>query len=114
MTESPHASDASAASPSRTESSRDGGHSGLWIIAALVLLLLILHQDNWFWTDGRLVFGVIPVGLFWHACLSIGASFTWFLATRIAWPIEPEFEVTTSPRNDAAAVNAPEEKEGEK
>mgnify|MGYP003119808574 FL=1 len=56
------------------------------------MLLLILHQDNWFWTDGRLVFGFIPIGLFWHACLSIAASFTWFLTTKIAWPIEPEFE----------------------
>ncbi|MFG0254002.1 MAG: DUF3311 domain-containing protein [Rhodopirellula sp. JB053] len=114
MTESPHASDASVASPSRTESSRDGGHSGPWIIAGLVLLLLVLHQDNWFWTDGRLVFGVIPVGLFWHACLSIGASFTWFLTTRIAWPIEPDFEASAGPRNDASAATASEETEGGK
>lgn len=62
--------------------------TGPWIIAGCVLLLLILHQDNWFWNDGRLVFGFMPIGLFWHACISIGASLTWFLATKIAWPLD--------------------------
>lgn len=72
-----------------------------WIIAALVLLLLILHQDNWFWTDGRLVFGFMPIGLVWHAGLSIAASLTWFLTTRIAWPVEPEFEEVVASRTDS-------------
>lgn len=63
---------------------------GMWIIAGLVVLLLILHQDNWFWTDDTLVFGFMPIGLFWHACISIGACLTWALATVIAWPIHDE------------------------
>jgi len=58
------------------------------VIVFLVVLLLVLHQDNWFWLDGRLVFGFIPIGLFWHACISIGASLTWFLASKIAWPLD--------------------------
>lgn len=62
--------------------------NGPLIIAGLVLLLLILHQDNWFWTDDTLVFGFLPIGLFWHACISIGAAATWFLATKIAWPFD--------------------------
>lgn len=57
------------------------------MIAGLVLLLLILHQDNWFWSDGTLVFGFMPIGLLWHAGISIAASATWFLATKIAWPL---------------------------
>ena len=60
------------------------------IIAILVLLLLIVHQDNWFWTDDTLVFGFMPIALFWHACISIGATLTWFLATKIAWPIDED------------------------
>ncbi len=76
---------------------------GPWIIAALVLLLLILHQDNWFWTDGTLVFGFMPVGLFWHACLSLAASLTWFLTTKIAWPVEPEFERAVAADPDSLA-----------
>jgi hypothetical protein len=64
---------------------------GSLIIAGLVILLLILHQDNWFWTDDTLLFGFMPIGLFWHACISIAASLTWYLATKIAWPhVEPE------------------------
>ncbi len=61
----------------------------LWI---LVIILLVLHQDNWFWDDATLVFGFLPIGLFYHACLSIAASMVWFLATRIAWPHELEVE----------------------
>lgn len=62
--------------------------SGFKIIIGLVILLLILHQDNWLWTNDKLLFGFMPIGLFWHACISIGASLTWFLATRIAWPFD--------------------------
>ena len=61
---------------------------GPLIIAGLVLLLLILHQDNWFWDDDTLLFGFMPIGLAWHACISIAASATWFLATKIAWPLD--------------------------
>ena len=67
---------------------------GPLIIAGLVLLLLVLHQDNWFWTDDTLVFGFMPIGLFWHACISIAASATWWLATKIAWPLDDSEPVT--------------------
>lgn len=60
----------------------------VWV---LVLLLIVLHQDNWLWNSGYLVFGFIPVGLFFHACISIAASITWYLATKMAWP--SQFEV---------------------
>jgi hypothetical protein len=56
------------------------------VITALVLLLLILHQDNWFWTDGTLVLGFLPIGLVWQAGISIAAACTWWLSTKIAWP----------------------------
>ncbi|MDE0867052.1 MAG: DUF3311 domain-containing protein [Rubripirellula sp.] len=73
-----------------TQQTNASKHSGPLIITGLVLLLLILHQDNWFWTDGTLVFGFVPMALFWHACISLGAVATWFLATRIAWPLADE------------------------
>jgi hypothetical protein len=47
-----------------------------------------LHQDYWFWTNKTLVFGILPMGLFWHICISIAATLLWLLATRIAWPID--------------------------
>ena len=59
-----------------------------YLIWGLVVLLIILHQDNWLWDDSTLVFGFMPIGLVYHAGISIGASITWFLATRLAWPDE--------------------------
>ena len=63
---------------------------GKWIITAIVLVLLILHQDHWFWESDYLVFGFMPIGLFWHVCISSAASLTWVLATVIAWPLDEE------------------------
>ena len=59
-----------------------------YLIWGLVVLLIILHQDNWLWNDTTLVFGFMPIGLVYHARISIGASITWYLATRLAWPDE--------------------------
>lgn len=84
--DNPHqtATDASSAS------ARSHRSSGPLIIAGLVVVLLILHQDNWFWTDGTLVFGFMPIGLLWHALISVAACLTWALATKIAWPVHED------------------------
>ena len=63
-------------------------HPMFYVVWGLVVLLLILHQDNWNWENGTLVFGFIPMGLFYHAGISIAASVTWFLATIFAWPLD--------------------------
>jgi len=52
----------------------------------IVFVLLILHQDNWLWTNNYLVFGFMPIGLFYHACISLAAGGVWFWATRSCWP----------------------------
>lgn len=57
-----------------------------YVIWFLVLALVIVHQDIWFWTDESLVFGFIPIGLAYHAGISIAASIIWWLATIFAWP----------------------------
>jgi len=61
---------------------------GTRVVVVLVVLLLVLHQDTWFWDDGRLVLGILPIGLFWHVLISIGATLTWALATKVAWPLD--------------------------
>jgi hypothetical protein len=68
---------------------------GRLIIAGLVLLLIVLHQDNWNWESTYLVFDFIPLTLFYHMLISIGASVVWYLATKIAWPDELEEKVLT-------------------
>jgi len=57
-------------------------------LGVLVALLLILHQDNWYWTDPTLVGGFMPIGLLYHAGISLAAAFVWFLATLFIWPQE--------------------------
>jgi hypothetical protein len=52
----------------------------------LILSLIVLHQDFWFWTDARLVFGFLPMGLFYHAVLSIAAAAVWWFVACRAWP----------------------------
>ena len=41
-----------------------------YLIWGLVVLLIILHQDNWLWNDTTLVFGFMPIGLVYHARIS--------------------------------------------
>ena len=52
----------------------------------LVLVLGLVHYDFWFWEDKTLVFGFMPVGLLFHALISVGAGVAWFLVVRNAWP----------------------------
>lgn len=56
--------------------------------------LYLLHQDIWFWRTARpLVFGVVPVGLFYHACFSAAAALLMWLLVKFAWPAHLEAEV---------------------
>jgi hypothetical protein len=58
-----------------------------WVAATAVALLYVLHQDVWFWNDARpLVFGFLPVGLFYHAAFTIACSAVLWLLVTIAWP----------------------------
>lgn len=41
------------------------------------LALVVLHHDWWFWNDGSLVLGIVPVGLAYHALLSLSAGALW-------------------------------------
>jgi hypothetical protein len=72
-----------------------------YVVWALVVLLVILHQDNWFWDDPRLVFGFLPITLLYHAGLSVAAGVTWYLATVFAWPKELE-QTTVDDRQGVA------------
>ena len=55
--------------------------------------LYVLHQDFWFWrTANPLVFGFIPIGLFYHACYTLATAFALLLLVRHAWPSELEEE----------------------
>ena len=64
------------------------------LLVIAVVALYILHQDVWFWRTARpLIFGFIPIGLFYHACFSVAASLLMWLLVRFAWPAHLEREI---------------------
>ncbi len=54
-----------------------------WITLAV---LMILHHDWWFWSDGTLLFGFLPIGLAYHALISLAAGILWAVAVFYAMP----------------------------
>ncbi|MCM3879270.1 MAG: DUF3311 domain-containing protein [Vicinamibacterales bacterium] len=58
-----------------------------WPAAAAVALLYALHQDFWLWREARpLVFGFLPIGLFYHAAYTVASSGALWLLVRSAPP----------------------------
>ena len=55
-------------------------------LAIVVAVVLVLHQDVWFWTGRSLLFGFLPVALAWHAAYCLLAAATMALLVRFAWP----------------------------
>jgi hypothetical protein len=54
---------------------------------AAVALLYALHQDFWFWQEARpLVFGFLPIGLFYHAAFTLACSGVLWLLVAATWP----------------------------
>ena len=74
------------------------------LVAVAVVALYILHQDIWFWrTAHPLVFGFIPIGLFYHACFCVAASLVMWLLVKYTWPAHLEQEVEQHPSQEDAA-----------
>ena len=83
-----------------------------WMLALAVAALYVLHQDIWFWDTARpLVFGFLPIGLFYHAAYSAAVAVLMVLLIRYAWPAELEREAEGRggpPAGGGAADRAPE------
>jgi len=56
------------------------------LVWCLLAGLVVLHQIDWGWNAETLVAGFLPITLFYHACISVAAGVTWFLAVQFAWP----------------------------
>ena len=53
--------------------------------------LYALHQDFWFWREARpLVFGFLPIGLFYHAAYTVATSALMWVLVRSHWPAHLE------------------------
>jgi hypothetical protein len=52
-----------------------------------VVAVLVLRHDFWHWNAVRpLLFGLLPVGLWWQVGVSLAACLTMVLLVRWAWP----------------------------
>ena len=57
------------------------------VLTLIFLLVLFLRHDYWNWdTPGYLLFGFLPVGLWWQALVTILASIMMWLMVTLAWP----------------------------
>ena len=75
-----------------------------WLLAGVAVGLWFLHQDFWFWNAARpLVFGFLPVGLFYHAVYSLAVAGLMWSLVRFAWPdhLEAGAESTASESDPA-------------
>ena len=73
------------------------------LLVVAVAALYILHQDIWFWRSSYLVFGFIPIGLFYHGIFSIAAALLMWLLVTYAWPSHLEREVEETKSGEDAA-----------
>jgi len=58
-------------------------------MAAVIAVIVVyaLHQDFWFWREARpLVFGFLPIGLFYHVAYMIGVSLLFWALVKHFWP----------------------------
>ena len=77
------------------------------LVIFLVVALLILHQDFWWWNSiDPMLFGFMPIGLTYHVGLSIAAAFVWFLAMKYCWPADVDVK-------DGDVIAAPRQQRGE-
>ncbi|HWY74852.1 MAG TPA: DUF3311 domain-containing protein [Verrucomicrobiae bacterium] len=66
-----------------------------FLLLLIVVVVYLLHQDNWNWKNSDLVFGFLPVGLAYHAGYSILAAVMMAVLVKFAWPkhleeVQPE------------------------
>ncbi len=67
------------------------------LAAAWIVVLVVLHQDFWLWTNKTLWFGCVPIGLAYHAGFTVLAAITLFTFTRTIWPKHLEEEENRLP-----------------
>lgn len=61
------------------------------LAGVLIALLFVLHQDIWFWRSAHpLVFGFMPIGLFYHATYTAACSLLMWVLVKYFWPAHLE------------------------
>ncbi|MBC8030548.1 MAG: DUF3311 domain-containing protein [Pyrinomonadaceae bacterium] len=74
------------------------------LLIVAVITLYVLHQDFWNWrTAHPLVFGFVPIGLFYQGCFSVAASLLMWMLVKFAWPAHLEREVALNETEEEAS-----------
>ena len=74
------------------------------LLIVAVVVVYALHQDFWFWRTARpLVFGFMPIGLFYQAAFSVLAALLMWLLVKFAWPSHLERGIEEKPNQEDAA-----------
>ena len=61
------------------------------LLSLLVLVVYALHQDFWNWNQAEpLLFGLLPIGLAYHAAYSVAAALLMVVFVKFAWPAHLE------------------------
>jgi amino acid transporter len=62
-----------------------------WVLYLLTVVLIVIHQDFWNWNSvNPLLFGFMPVGIWYHALYCILAALLLWGFVQFAWPTELE------------------------
>jgi hypothetical protein len=76
-----------------TRKSRPASAGVILLLALVALIVFILRHDYWNWdTPYPLLFGFLPVGLWWQGVVSILAAVMMWMMVKFAWPQHLEDE----------------------
>ena len=76
------------------------------LLLIIVSALYVLHQDFWNWRTARpLVFGFLPIGLFYHACYAVATAIVLWILVRSAWPSHLEEERDSASGREGEGVS---------
>ena len=65
------------------------------LLITACIVLYALHQDFWLWrTAHPLIFGFVPIGLFYHGCYTVLISLLMWTLVRYAWPAHLERDIS--------------------
>ena len=90
--------------PSSSTAHRRRTPAVIALLTLVAIVVIVLRHDYWNWdTPYPLLFGILPVGLWWQGLVSLLAAGLMWMMVRFAWPAELEDEALAAEqkRSDA-------------
>ncbi len=79
------------------------------LLVVAIIALYLLHQDFWFWRAATpIVFGFLPIGLFYHLCYTLVISALMWLLVKQTWPSYLEEQADLESANPQSAIRNPQ------